>query len=342
VLKWGVKQVLAQLAPGESAARIDKLAGEVLRHPTLCASTLPWIHATAIRAEALAVIAARVAGNDPEKAGAELREKLAGASQAIEKARVAVARAAEAALADLRRWFDLVMDRTTERFVAHTRLVTFGIAFVVCLWFHIDSLRILRQISTDDDLRAALAAGAADALKDAEEIERDLSSPPKTVNDAFVAVRPWARLLDTPPQDLTLESQAAAWIGDVVARSSLPEADKARAAAEMQKSFRAEFEKLLGERYEHLKQTAEGLVTRLDATQLEIFERDVGLLPDYWRADEATKARRFEGKHLLGVLVSVLLLSLGAPFWFNLLRNLSNLRPIVARKVEQSQKGEGA
>jgi hypothetical protein len=40
-------------------------------------------------------------------------------------------------------------------------------------------------------------------------------------------------------------------------------------------------------------------------------------------------------RHILGVLITVGLLALGAPFWFNLLKNLMNLRPAVANLVEQ-------
>jgi len=39
--------------------------------------------------------------------------------------------------------------------------------------------------------------------------------------------------------------------------------------------------------------------------------------------------------HLAGILSSALLLSLGAPFWFNMLKTLTNLRPVVARRVEK-------
>jgi hypothetical protein len=34
--------------------------------------------------------------------------------------------------------------------------------------------------------------------------------------------------------------------------------------------------------------------------------------------------------HLVGVMISSLLLSLGAPFWFNILKTLTNLRPGLA------------
>ena len=39
--------------------------------------------------------------------------------------------------------------------------------------------------------------------------------------------------------------------------------------------------------------------------------------------------------HWLGMAITAGLLSLGAPFWFNLLKNLTNLRPAVAKLVEK-------
>ena len=39
--------------------------------------------------------------------------------------------------------------------------------------------------------------------------------------------------------------------------------------------------------------------------------------------------------HLFGVLVTAGLLTLGAPFWFNLLKNLTSLRPAVANLIEK-------
>ena len=39
--------------------------------------------------------------------------------------------------------------------------------------------------------------------------------------------------------------------------------------------------------------------------------------------------------HLWGVIASAALLSLGAPFWFNMLKSMSNLRPVLANKQAQ-------
>jgi hypothetical protein len=42
--------------------------------------------------------------------------------------------------------------------------------------------------------------------------------------------------------------------------------------------------------------------------------------------------------HLLGILASAALLSLGAPFWFNVLKSLANLRPMLANEVDKDPK----
>jgi hypothetical protein len=39
-----------------------------------------------------------------------------------------------------------------------------------------------------------------------------------------------------------------------------------------------------------------------------------------------------------GVLATAALLSLGAPFWFNMLKQLTNLRPILANKQDAPTK----
>jgi len=44
--------------------------------------------------------------------------------------------------------------------------------------------------------------------------------------------------------------------------------------------------------------------------------------------------------HVWGLLASGILLSLGAPFWFNVLRTASTLRPVLATKVENAEAQE--
>jgi hypothetical protein len=69
------------------------------------------------------------------------------------------------------------------------------------------------------------------------------------------------------------------------------------------------------------------LKARIDSTGFE-------LLPGGWFARWSTE-KFWWFNHLFGLALSAGLLTLGAPFWFNLLKNLTSLRPAVASLVEK-------
>jgi hypothetical protein len=69
------------------------------------------------------------------------------------------------------------------------------------------------------------------------------------------------------------------------------------------------------------------LTTNINSTGFE-------LVPNGWFARWPAE-KRWWYNHLFGLALSAGLLTLGAPFWFNLLKNLMNLRPAVASLVEK-------
>ncbi len=69
------------------------------------------------------------------------------------------------------------------------------------------------------------------------------------------------------------------------------------------------------------------LTARIDSTGFE-------LLPSGWFARWPTE-KLWWFNHSFGLALSAGLLTLGAPFWFNLLKNLTSLRPAVASLVEK-------
>jgi len=46
--------------------------------------------------------------------------------------------------------------------------------------------------------------------------------------------------------------------------------------------------------------------------------------------------------HFWGIMASAALLSLGAPFWFNILKSLSSLRPALAKRIDETSAVAGA
>ncbi|MGJ5816443.1 hypothetical protein [Paludibaculum fermentans] len=74
---------------------------------------------------------------------------------------------------------------------------------------------------------------------------------------------------------------------------------------------------------ETLAQQAREIKSSLDATRLNLIPSPY---PNPWYST-------YEGRrHLLGVLFTIALLSLGAPFWYNILKSLSSLKPLLASK----------
>jgi hypothetical protein len=59
-------------------------------------------------------------------------------------------------LAKIHLWFDQTMDRTSERFTAHTRYVTFFAGLAVALALQLDTAALVSRLSVDDGLRTSL------------------------------------------------------------------------------------------------------------------------------------------------------------------------------------------
>lgn len=152
------------------------------------------------------------------------------------------------------------MDRTSQRFVAKTRLVTAILAILAAFLLHLDAPETLRNLQSNAEVRAGLVASSESMLRIAEKAE----------------------------------------------------------AAETE--IKAELERLRGQ---------------AESIEAELAETGLDLTPDYRKGEHGFLAGLSPlGLHFWGILASGALLSLGAPFWFNALKNLSSLRPILARKEE--------
>jgi hypothetical protein len=180
--------------------------------------------------------------------GKEWQQKLAGKLNEVESS--------------ITTWFDAVMDRGTQRFVAHTRTWTIAFSLILAVTLHLDALRYFEDIAGDAELRARLVLGAE-----------------------------------------AMQERAAA----VLETDSLTPRDLAR--------------------LDQLRVQAAGIRTDLREARLELIPQPYPGLFAY----------AFD-RHLWGVLLMASLMSLGAPFWFNALRTLSTLRPILAGKEQQERK----
>lgn len=227
-----------------------------------------------------------------------------------------------AATSGVSTWFDAIMGRSSDRFASITRHVTVALSFLLAFGLHVDALALLRQLTTDEAVRAALVARATETLQTAEDMSSAL---------------PVAAAMADPATD----AQVAAALKALTPSPSTCRAavDSLRKEPLMATSAVDAFQKTCWDKtVTHLGDTRarfDRVMTGLDLDGLRLFEPwDAGGL--YWlRPSATTWAWGAYRRTLMGTLMTALFVSLGAPFWFNSLRQLSNLRPILSNKVEQ-------
>jgi hypothetical protein len=281
-LRRGIVDLLKLLDPSLTAEISKSVATAVLTHPLVSGSSAPLLGGrirlgnVVHREELTKLLMAMATGDQLEPTAREvLKQALAnngignpdetlkairGVALKLERAspelshtmrqNVAILRAAESDLvAKINTWFDQTMDRTSQRFTASTRAITFAGAFVVAFGLQVDTPSIVNRLAADEALRNAFVQeGQALQKTEAQKME--------------------TQKLET------------------------------LSAADIDRQYRAFL-------------ATNGIITLPTAGK--------------WREG-------FENKNLLGMLVTALLLSLGAPFWYGALGKLLQLRSVLAAK----------
>jgi hypothetical protein len=227
---------------------------------------------------------------------------------------------------EIQTWFDTVMDRSTERFILYTRWITAAVAFILALGLHIDSIQIFKQLATKSDLRTRLVGQVDVVLEKTGPMMADVTAQKPFASDAIRAMREDMKdqadlaILSKVPDDLQTRQSGEDWL-----KKQFP----GPRAVEALGIYGKHFDATVAGRLEKLEASAKEVKADLDQTKLQIVPTTI----PSWVKD-------FDALHLLGVLMTGLFLSLGAPFWYNALSRLANLRPVLAGKIEKQAGGE--
>jgi hypothetical protein len=283
-LLWGVTRLFQQLVPSLTPDRVGEIAKKLLVHDSVSPGSMFFDYqkyAGAIRSDEIVQVLQALASDkmlkdDIEKilsAGQAAALPLAAATKdEIEKhfpqqadsvaAFIATLQArATSDAGKLKAWYDTIMDRTSERFVSHTRLATVAFAALLAFGLTIDSLYIFQRISGDADLRAQLVQSA------------------KTTETFVAGYQASAKADAIPTAQLTALGKTAGEISSKLTESEFP----------------------------------------------------------LWPQHHVYPWDKEYPQHIPGMLITLLLLSLGAPFWYGLLQQLANLRPLLAGKVDKDE-----
>jgi hypothetical protein len=348
------KKVLTHSAIGERAASLRDLLPERFR----AVVRLPTNLAVAIRPEELILVLKELAedgtafdpatresiktlfNSTPGKGSPEmvakaeeLLKKLEGQfpnqAQDLKNAVENVLGSTQSIVVKVDAWFDTVMDRTSEIFKYYTRQVTVVVAVLLALLLHVDSLAILDQLSQDEDLRARLVQMNDTAQESAKKVIAMEDQPLATQAIQNLArdekqpevMKTVAALCAQPDVNLCFAGLKMRQDGETWLNKSLPEPKQ-----RVLEAYEKEFTVVTQAHLKSLGQSFQELQDHLAETQLAIVPEPI---PWPWQFKS--------WRNLFGVVMTAFFLSLGAPFWYNALRKLSDLRPIVARRVDGDQ-----
>jgi hypothetical protein len=269
----------------------------------------------------------------PEKG--HLAEQLAQARQSalslVSNAEGAAANSAKDAWERFNFWFEAIQDRAEQWFAAQARVFTILFAILSAIIFQLDTVEIYPKVSSDGTLRNRLVASAATFTADAEKVLTDsttilqdtLLDWLKSVNEqdnASLSNETKAALAALRPQPSETRASFVTRLHEIL--SPVPN------GAHLEQRF---VTKLTNQATDRLKQEAQDFAmieAGLDQTSFPLLTSPF----NRWHPDDYWSGVM---KYAMGILISAALLSLGAPFWFNILKGLAGLRSMVARNISK-------
>ena len=250
-----------------------------------------------------------------EAAGKSVASQIAGAAKTI-----------DAAYQKFEYWNCISQERAQQWLTMHTRVLTIIFAIIAAFALQLDTVEILKLVSSNKSVRDKLVAQAGAVEAQAAKVLGDSSTVLRE------ALKSWNEK-ETDPE----VKSAIAGI-DVKDTDTREEVRDKVIKALSGKTPKESFDSIVND-------TA---IQRLDkqAGNFRIVKADFDktgfeLLPT--KALDRWEEGRWNWKgHYWGMLFSAAFLSLGAPFWYNLLKNLSSLRSTVAQNISNEQKQEQA
>ena len=221
--------------------------------------------------------------------------------------------------------FNMAMDRVSQQFATYVRIWTIVFSFGLAAVTGLDALKLVNDLYSKGDFRSELVGSASNLIAATDKIlppgaRSDRDAVDSAMSDLFTDavnralaignVQPAAR-----PQGIKTRDAGEAWI-----RRNLPDTTQQSAALD---AYPAAVDRALGEFMKNRATDAKVIQNIVKASGIQL---TMG-----WPTG-------FNWKQLSGVLLSGALFSLGAPFWFNSLKAIMNLRPVIANKQTDEDK----
>ncbi len=236
-------------------------------------------------------------------------------------------------LNSLENWLNSTMDRIEQRLASQTRFWGIVGAVIVAWSLQLSTFDVWERLSKDSQARAKLVAMSGVIADQANEIldadlplsagfhQKVLDSMGK--DDAYADDLKKLKAGSPPPEQFASSPAIYAFLKKQLG-------DGSAAFIEAYRNARLE---LAGENLDAIVTKNQSIVNSFDQVGFPLID------PDYPTTFGAfvgyrDKQGNVNFKRFFGLLVTAGLLSLGAPFWFNTLKSLASLRPVLANRVD--------
>ncbi len=210
----------------------------------------------------------------------------------------------------LENWFEATMERASGWYKKNIQFILFFIGFTIAVVFNVDTIKIISKLEKDPKLREQLLQQADAFSKAHPNLDQQLAEQ-KTLNAKYLLPHNSKNNQPLAGTDTTNVEQS---------EDSLSLAQFTTLSARRDTLFRR----------------ADSLIN----TDLKKTNNLLGLGWDE-NENKITNLASFL-KSLLGWIITALALSLGAPFWFDLLNKMMKLRATGSTSVAEAKSGAGA
>ena len=216
----------------------------------------------------------------------------------------------------LEAWFDRTMEQCTEWYKRKIQVILLMIGFGIAWTFNADTFVIVKKLSTDKDAREKMVNLASAYLE---------NNPDRP--------SPFRGVLAQGDTTVSLDSLQRQWDTLIAVRKSL-EDDMKNANTVLG---------LGGWLPDSISVTTPmvyaGIEPRLlpKQKQREIEDADVGEYVAFAFKDKISYFFKLAGHHFFGFLIMAIAISLGAPFWFDLLNKMMKLRTSVKQETDTAK-----
>jgi len=262
-----------------------------------------------------------------DKVAPDDKTNLANAINTAQASFKAVSANMKAEVDELEKWFTAAQDRAEQWFQMHTRIFTIICGIVLAFLLQLDAAEIFKFVSSNATARAALAA-SADKLVDRTDgiLEKSGSLLDRIYDTAKKKM---------PGIDLSKDVRATA-VNSAALKKNIQEDTTHKVPADFGTQYAAAEKEAIDAYYKDRRAQMDDLTKGVAATGFNIVPNR---LWHRWDSENGTSWDHFVS-HFCGMLITAGLLSLGAPYWYNILKNLTNLRPAVSELIDQEKAAE--